>query len=150
MAHPDLERLLNSSLDFAHNQQEKRGGFLPFAAIVDRNGNVALQAVDPGEERPTPQTMMDRFASLLRRLASTGEAVAISLCYDSMVSSREGEPKKDAIAVALDHAAGESIIVFEPYRKKFLRGYVYDALIAIPGERNLFPSDQPHSPEGLK
>ena len=53
----------------------------------------------------------------------------------------EDGASQDAIAVALEHVDGECITSFLPYRKRFLLGYKYDALVAQPTEKRFWMED---------
>jgi hypothetical protein len=118
----------------------KRGAFLPFAATVQPDGELRPLAVISGDEAPQPQVLLNQFSEVLRSLALNGDAVAAARCYDSLVSGGgDDKRKKDAIAVALEHSSGESIVAYLPYRKKLFGGHTYDPAIAVAGERKYFP-----------
>jgi hypothetical protein len=139
VAHPDLDRLLNSCLQFAQEALKKRKAFYPFAATIGTDGELKQHAVYSGNDHPQPQTLIDEFTLVLKDLAQKGEAVATAICYDSRVSTDgSSERKKDAIAVTLEHSNGESVLVFLPYNKKLLGGFSYDPLIAQVGEHKFF------------
>lgn len=140
MAHPDLDQLVNFCLPFAQNQLKKRGAFLPFAATVGSDGAINPLAVLPDDEQPDSQHLIDLQTDLITKLVAEGQVQATAICWDGSLSVDGPDgTKQDAVTVALEHSGGESILVFLPYRKRFLLGYGYDELIAHPGEKKFFP-----------
>ena len=47
----DLENLLGTGVGAAQEQLERNGGFLPFALVVENDGEVRLVAVTPADAR---------------------------------------------------------------------------------------------------
>ncbi|HWB83256.1 MAG TPA: hypothetical protein VG675_03890 [Bryobacteraceae bacterium] len=140
MAHPDLDRLLDYSLRFAQESLEKRGSFYPFAATVQPDGELKPVAVYSGEETPHVHVLLDMLSEKLKTLALKRETLATAVCYDSLVSpDGDVRRKTEAIVVSLEHADGESVIVYLPYSKKLFGRYNYSSLVAIAGERKHFP-----------
>jgi len=137
MAHAYLDQLVSFCLPFAQDQLGKRGEFYPFAATVHFDGALTPLAIDDGDERPKPSEMILRFVELIRSFVPRGGLEASAICYDGLVSL-EGRPKRDAITVELEHANGECVKIFQPYKKRLIRGYAFDPLVAIQGERRIF------------
>jgi hypothetical protein len=81
--------------------------------------------------------MIENFVALFRHFAPKGGLQAVAICYDGRVAV-EGEPKKDAITVFLEHSDGDCVTVYLPYRKRKLRGYVYEDVIATAAEPRVF------------
>ena len=143
MAHPDFDRLLEFCLPFAQQTLKKYDDFHPFAAKVGSDGVLSPLAIygDDDEPRAAP---VEQYEALLRRLTAEGDVAAVALCYDSVVfANGDDGGSQDAIAVALEHADGESITSFLPYQKRFLLGYKYDALVAQPAEKRFWVEDGP-------
>jgi hypothetical protein len=137
MAHPHLDDLLDYSLKFAQQLLKKYGEFYPFAAYVGLDGKVTPVGIQADNEHPKSQEMIDQYTALLKHLASTGEANAVALCYDSRVSL-DGGPKKDAISVALEDSSGDCMACYLPYKKKTFGGYQYDPVSGLQAERRFF------------
>jgi hypothetical protein len=138
VTHPDFDRLLEFCLPFAQQTLKKYGDFHPFAAKVGADGALSPLAIYGDDDEPKAAPV-EQYEALLRRLTAEGDVSAVALCYDSVVfANGEDGGSKDAIAVALEHQNGECIASFLPYRKRFLLGYAYDALVAQPAERRFW------------
>jgi hypothetical protein len=139
VAHPDLDRLLNFCLPFAQDQIVKQGSFHPFAATVQRDGQVTPLAVPTDDEHPEAQATIEEFVRILKEMAMNRRFLAGAVCYDSKVTSKDDpQREKNAIAVALEHENGECMTVYLPYRKKYFGGYRYAAVMSVSAERRLF------------
>ena len=135
VAHPDFDRLLEFCLPFAQQTLKKYDDFHPFAAKVGLDGELSPLAIY-GDDHEPQAAPVEQYEALLRRLTAEGDVKAVALCYDSVVfANGEDGGSQDAIAVALEHVDGECITSFLPYRKRFLLGYKYDALVAQPAEK---------------
>lgn len=142
MTHPDLDRLLNFCLPFAQQRLAEDGSFHPFVATLQTSGEITPQATYTGDEHPNAHELLKAYTHLLKDIAARGEASAAALCFDYCLSLT-GEPsadrakKKDAIAIGLEHANGDSVTVYLPYNK-LEEGYTYDAMISVPRAREFF------------
>ncbi len=74
----------------------------------------------------------------LRQQAERGEIRASALCIDVLTIPPGEKEKTDAISVRLEHANGESVIVFVPYRKLTSGEYEYGDLFAMRGTHDVF------------
>jgi hypothetical protein len=137
MAHPDVDELLNHCFEFAQITLKKRGGFHPFAASVGSDGKMNSLGLHSDTEHPESKEMVNQYTVLLQSLASNGEARAVALCYDSRFSQGE-KPKKDAIAVSIEHANGESVMAYLPYKKKLFGGFEFEPPVFSIGDRKFF------------
>jgi hypothetical protein len=120
MAHPDLDALLNPLLSFAQQQLSKRGSFLPFAANMATDGQIAMVGGHTREEHPAPNDLIEFFVDCLSQKAAAGKIRAAGICLDSRVLPSNGSKKTDAIWVQFEHAEGQCVDVYLPYRKGFL------------------------------
>ena len=57
----ECEELLNALLPFAVNQLKKHGEFYPFGAVLNKDGEISLTAVDSGDDHPDPTGMINRL-----------------------------------------------------------------------------------------
>jgi hypothetical protein len=73
----------------------------------------------------------------MRARAEAGEIKAAGICYDVRIRGDDGKAT-DAIAVALEHRAGDAATVFMPYSKGRLAGLTFGELSAGRGERRVF------------
>ena len=138
MPHPDLEELLNFLIPFAQEMLAKNGEFYPFGAASDAQGEVAAQAADTGEEQPDSNDVIAMLVAGMREEAKRGEIRAAGICYDARVVPPGKTEKTDAIACRLEHASGEAVVTFVPYRKGFMGRYKYDDLFASEGDQAIF------------
>jgi hypothetical protein len=139
VAHPDLDRLLKYCLPFAQDQILQSGAFVPFAASLQRDGEVSALAVNDGKWQLEAQAMIGEFTAILKDMAVRRRILGGAICFDSKVGKRDDPTRKQvAIAVSLEHENGECMTVYVPYRKKMLGGYKYEPIIAVASDRKLF------------
>lgn len=111
----DLENLLGTGVGAAQEQLGRNGGFLPFALIVENDGEVRLVAVAPSEPDPTSDgdfdadSMISDLTELLRQNRDDFRAAAI-VCDITLP-----EEETDAIHVATEHRDGSVFSVVLPY-----------------------------------
>ena len=139
MAHPDFDALLDPLLSFAQEQLAKRGGFLPFGASVTRDGEVALAAGYAGQPQTSPQEVIDLLAQGFRKDAAGGRIRATAICVDARVVPPGSKEKTDAVCVQLEHAEGQCIEVYLPYRQG-QQGPEYGDLFVGAGDARVFQS----------
>ncbi|ALV40902.1 hypothetical protein AU252_06780 [Pseudarthrobacter sulfonivorans] len=111
----DLENLLGTGVGAAQEQLERNGGFLPFALVVENDGEVRLVAVTPADAQDgsdgdfDADTMISDLTELLRQNRVDFRAAAI-VCDILLV-----EEEKDAIHVAAEHRDGSVFAAVLPY-----------------------------------
>ena len=140
MSRPDLDDLLNALLPFAKQMLEKYGEYIPFAAAMSASGEIASVGGDIGHEHPPSQEVIDFLTNTFRTQALTGEIKACGICIDSRVIPPGQNEKTDAILARLEHQDGETIDVYQPYRKTLLRKIKYGDLFASNGTARVFVS----------
>jgi hypothetical protein len=133
----DLDVLLNPLLTFAQDMLRKNGEFHPFGNSMTIDGAVELSAAWTGSENPPAQELIDLIVAGLRRKAAARGIRAAGLCYDVRIRGSDGKAT-DAIAVALEHVAGDTVLVLMPYSKGRLSGVRFGELSSQPGERRIF------------
>jgi hypothetical protein len=133
----DLDALLDPLLGFAQDMLRKHGEFHPFGNAMTVDGQVELSAASTGSETPPAQELIDLMVAALRKRAAAGEIRAAGLCYDVRMRGSDGNAT-DAISVALEHVAGDTVLVLMPYSKGRLSGLRFGDLSAQPGERRIF------------
>ncbi|WP_395401559.1 hypothetical protein ACHMXB_20880 [Arthrobacter sp. UC242_113] len=111
----DLENLLGTGMAAAQEQLERSGGFLPFALVVENDGDVRLVAVSPagpeadGDSEFDADAMIRDITELLRQHRDEFRAAAI-VCDITLV-----EEDSDAIHVATEHRDGAVFAAVLPY-----------------------------------
>lgn len=138
MANPDLDELLNALLPFAQQMLAEHGEFLPFGAVMRADGTIAAVAGDTGDEQPPSEQVVGVLVSGFRQQASKGEIKAAGVCLDVKVSHPDGSGTTDAVCARLEHASGEAVEVYLPYKKKFLGRIKYGDIFAGTGEKQVF------------
>jgi hypothetical protein len=130
MAHPELDQLLNSVLEFAKEMLRKHGEFFPFGSSMNLAGKVTMDGAHTGDEHPPSQELIDLLAQSYAQRAVTGELRAAAICADVRVVRPGKADKTDAISVGLEHQSGEAFTVFLPYQKKRFGRIRYQELFA--------------------
>jgi hypothetical protein len=110
----DLENLMGTGLAAAQEQLERSGGFLPFALVVENDGDVRLVAVSPAEPGADDagfdaDGMIRDITELLRQHRDEFRAAAI-VCDITLL-----EESSDAIHVATEHRDGSVFAAVLPY-----------------------------------
>jgi hypothetical protein len=111
----DLENLLGTGVGAAQEQLERNGGFLPFALVVQNDGEVRLVAVTPADAAEgtdadfDADSMIRDLNELLRQNRDNFRAVAV-VCDITLV-----EEDSDAIHVAAEHRDGSLFAAVLPY-----------------------------------
>ncbi len=132
MAHPDLDKLMNVLLGFATSMLKSRREFLPFAAVIDMTGEVVLTQPDPAATgaHPSSEAVIDSLITELRRGADQERIRAAAICLDVRATPPGKSESTDAVAVRLEHANGEAVEAFLPYRRSWLGRYSFGQLFA--------------------
>jgi len=130
MAHPDLEKLLNTLLPFAQQMLSKYGEFYPFGATMSPDGQVNCVATHDGAERPESQKIIDMMTQTFGQKAKAGEIHAAGICMDIRTIPPGQTERTDAICVCLEHQSGEAVDVCVPYKKGLFKRFKYAALFA--------------------
>jgi hypothetical protein len=111
----DLENLLGTGVGAAQEQLQRNGGFLPFALVVEDDGEVRLVAVSPADAEEgsdgefDADAMINDLTELLRQNRADFRATAI--VSDIMLIEEES----DAIHVAAEHRDGSVFAAVLPY-----------------------------------
>lgn len=142
MAHPDLDKVLNTLLSFAQQMINKYGCFHPFGASMNTNGEVACVSGYTGDEKPDPEELMQLLIDGFRQEAKNEKIMATGICHDARIIPQGKTQKMDAICARLEHNSGEAVEVYLPYRKGFLGRIKYGEILATSGQRNVFGGEK--------
>ena len=138
MAHPDLDQLMDALVPFAQEMLRKHGEFYPFAGSMSSAGAIACTGGHTGDEHPPSDEVINLLVDGLREQAKRGDLRAAAVCLDVRVVPPGQSEKTDAINVRLEHANGEAVDVFVPYRRGWLGKYKFGVLFAARGDRRIF------------
>jgi hypothetical protein len=134
----ELDTFLDPLLGFAHDLLKKHGEFFPFGATIGSDGQMALSGADTGSERPPSKEVIDLLVGGMRAQAEAGTIRAAAICYDIRFRPEGGE-MSDAIALSLEHTAGDRALVVQPYSKGRFSAWKFAQLVAIaPPEPRIF------------
>jgi hypothetical protein len=138
MAHPELDQLLNSALEFAKQMLSKHGEFFPFGSSMDPAGKIIMDGAHTGDEHPPSQELIDLLTQSYAQRAEAGELRAAAICADVRVVPPGKSSKTDAISVGLEHQSGEAVTVFLPYQKGWFGKISYGGLFASARDAQFF------------
>lgn len=136
-AKEDTEVLLNDLVPFAEKLLVKCGEFYPVGAVLDIGGGIIHKASYTGEEHSKSQELIDLLRKGMRIDAKSGAIKAAAIAYDVRLGDGNPSGMSDAIAVALDHKDGYSVIVGVPYRLRD-GDLEIGELFALPGSNEIF------------
>ncbi|WP_458113253.1 hypothetical protein M1D88_03685 [Arthrobacter sp. R1-13] len=111
----DLENLLGTGVGAAQEQLGRNGGFLPFALVVENDGEVRLVAVTPSDSPAgsdadfDADSMISDLRELLKQNRDDFRAAAV-VCDITLL-----EEDTDAIHVATEHRDGAVFSAVLPY-----------------------------------
>jgi hypothetical protein len=111
----DTEALLQFVAPFAEQQLGKHGEFLPFGAGMTATGEIVATGAGNGDETPLPADIIAMMQEFHAGSAAAGKFRATALVYDASVPLPSSSQTSDAIAIALDHEDGYSVVTFLPY-----------------------------------
>ena len=118
-AQRDVEYLQEFVVPLAKLQLERQGHFLPLGAALKQTDKFILMPASTAAMSLLPADMIKLIQEALVQGAADGEYKTTALAYDATVPLPSSGKQSDAIAVALDHRDGYSIVTFLPYE---LRG----------------------------
>jgi hypothetical protein len=139
MAEPkeEIEQLLNYLLPVAEEQLNKDGAFLPYAAMLDTDGEVKSVSAESG-----PEDVGDLLLALhteLREQAAEGAIRASGIAADVTLTDPDSGDVTDAVQLELDHADTEAVDVYVPYANGEA-GIKFGELVAAAGQAPIFES----------
>ena len=133
----DSQVLMESVLPLAEKLLSMHGEFFPYGGAMKPNGETVSLAASDGDEHPPSAELIKLFQASFKTAAENNEYKATALVYDTRVQLPESDEKSDAIAIALDHVTGYSVVVFIPYSISN-KQLSYGDIFAQTGENNIF------------
>jgi hypothetical protein len=114
-ARAECEQLLEAATAFAKELLAEHGEFLPYGSTLSSAGEIGANAGWTGDEHPEAGEVLELLEESFNAGALRGDYRATALVFNVAVTPPGKQAKQDAIAVALDHRAGDSRLVFFPY-----------------------------------
>jgi hypothetical protein len=138
MHEDDFEKLLEAVVPFAQLMLKENGSFVPFGAFTTSAGEVQLASGYGDHAHLETEEIMEMFLDAYRAGAASGEYRATALCADVRVRIPEQDAGTDAIQIMLEHADGESLNAYLPYKKEDDAEPLYAQLFATRAEPQVF------------
>jgi hypothetical protein len=138
MARPDLDEIMNKLIPFAQQMLAKAGEFYPFGASMRTDGQLVLNNAYAGSEHPPSQELIGLLTAGFQQEAASGNLRAAGLCFDVRVVPPGSSEKLDAICVQLEHADGEAVRTFVPFKKSWFGKVKYGEMFASQGTPAFF------------
>jgi hypothetical protein len=115
-AKEECEKLMNSLLSTAQSMLRVYREFYPYGGYIELDGQIIHVGVkDETTDYPQSEDMIDTLENLFLEKARAHECKATAIICDVRVTEADGERKRDAIQVRLDHVDDYSTEVFFPY-----------------------------------
>jgi hypothetical protein len=127
----DLDQLLSASLEAATRLLSVDGEFYPFAVAMTQAGELVAPAVDPEQDQPSADDVVELLLEALREGRDAIRAAAV--VSDVTIAGDPGD-ERDAIRVELEPRVGDAVTVVVPY----LDGPVLDEPFGLPADRRVF------------
>jgi hypothetical protein len=138
-AKADVQRLVDAALPFAEQMLTQYQEFHPFGAHIGADGKIGDDGAYDGDEHPNPADLIELFERSFREDATHKGLRACVILYDVRVVPPGKKEKQDAIAAAVDHRAGLSLVVIYPYRFDANRQLQIEAPFTMKGAGRIFP-----------
>ena len=137
-AKADAEALLNELMPFAEQMLTQYREFFPFGARMAHNGKIDHVSASDGTEHPPSQPLIDLLTKAHRIEAKEKKLRACAIVYDIRTIPPGKSEKQDAIAAAIDHVSGYSVVVIFPYSFDTEQKLQIEAPFATEGSYNIF------------
>jgi hypothetical protein len=112
----ESQQLMDAVLPLAEQLLSQHGEFFPYGGAMTPSGEIVSIAAYDGNEHPPSSEVISMLQKAFISAAQSGEYKATAVVYDVRVALPESGEKSDAIAIALDHESGYSVVVFLPYQ----------------------------------
>jgi len=137
-AKADAQELLDVLLPFAKQMLQQHEEFYPFGGRMVLDGTISHVGATFGTEHPPSQPLIQLMQDAFRAEARATGLRTCGILYDIRTVPPNRSEKQDAIAAALDHASGYSVVVIFPYRFDESRQLQVEPPFAVEGEYSIF------------
>ncbi len=135
MAHPDLDLLLNESLDAAEHFLESIGELFPFVVTMSPTGEIGHSQEHLGTDHTPKHETVETLLAGLKKSAPKYKATAV--VSDVQTTPPGGAAEQPAIRVILEHRTEPPVTCFLPYKQEKGK-YGFGEVFARKGERQVF------------
>ena len=136
-AETESEELVNAVLPHVERMLNAYGEFFPFGGAMTLDGDIAQLAVaDEHRDSPT-EVVVEALKNTLRSGAGTNTYRATALVFPIHAQLPGADDETEAVAIALDHQANYSVVLFIPYVLSD-GGVEFGESVAQQGEHEIF------------
>lgn len=114
-AKEEVERLMNTGVEFAKEMLLQHGEFHPYANVLTGDGSIQDVAAFDGRECPPGAEALGFLEAGLREAVEMREYRAVAVFTNVTVADQETGARQDAVCAGLEHCDGYSVNVFFPY-----------------------------------
>lgn len=112
------QKLLNETLPLVTAQLGRTGSFFPFAAVQYGDGQIKVVTTQQTPPTLSPESGLAALRKELATLARNGRLLAVVYYADAAVTRKDTGLRQTGIRLKLDHASGEAMEGFLPYRRE--------------------------------
>jgi hypothetical protein len=145
-AKADGEKLLDALMPFAKQMLQQHQEFFPFGGRMAPDGTITHEGAYNGTEQPPSQELIDLLRQAHQKDARDQKLRACATIYDIRTVPPGRTEKQDAIAAAIDHVSGYSVVVIFPYTIDAEKKLQVEAPFAVKGASEIFTRPQPSTP----
>jgi hypothetical protein len=134
----EAEKLLDSLIPFAKEMLQKHHAFLPFGGHIASDGTIGHEGAYNGQEQPPSQELLKILKQAHQRDARDKKIRACATIYDIRTIPPGRTQKQDAIAAAVDHVSGYSVVVVFPYTLDAEKKLIIEPPFVMDGGHDIF------------
>jgi len=138
-AKSDAEALLDALMPFAKQMLQQYHEFFPFGGQMAPDGKITNDGAYSGEEHPPSQALIEILRRAHHQSAHEHKLRACATIYDIRTIPPNRTEQQDAIAAAIDHVSGYSVVVIFPYTFDSQKKLQVEAPFVVKGSQNIFP-----------
>lgn len=113
----DCELLMREMLPLAKQMLADHGEFYPYGGMMRADREIVhVGAQEAGNDHPPSQPLIQTLQDYFRDQARSGGIIASCIIFDVLIKKPDGDQKRDAIQVNLDHRDDYSVEVVFPYQ----------------------------------
>lgn len=138
MSKEDSEILLNALLPFANNMLQKYSEFYLMGCVLTTKGEVNLTGTFDGNENPDSKSVIDQLSKTHKELAERKEIKASVIVWNASLKNAQGKHDTDSVVMSIEHADGDSVKIYEPYKIGLFKKVKFGKLFAQEGKHDIF------------
>jgi hypothetical protein len=126
----DIAAVATPLFGFSEQCLRKTGNFLPHAAVLTADGEVRLVGADTGNDPTNSAEVLPLLHQGLRAQADATTLRALGVAENVNVTL-DGQGSTNAIKILFEHRSGLTVALYLPFKKKFLKGYVFGSTFSL-------------------